>query len=199
MDLIVDGDCRLVRSIDPAVGLSFVTDAADPDDLSAGRYREKILTIADTVGAATLADRATRPGHLTGSAFVVSHDGTSGILLFHTKLQRWLQPGGHADGDMNLMAVALREAIEETGIAGLGVHPVPIDLDIHEVAPPREDAHLHLDVRFVVVAPEGAVPAGNHESELIRWVTRDSLGGFDPDPGLERLARRAFDWFDSHP
>jgi len=194
MRLISDGDPLLVASTDPAVGLGFVEQATgDAQSIACGA---RIAEIAVEVGGKVLADRATRPGHLTGSAFVISHDGSQAILLFHAKLQRWLQPGGHADGDMNLMAVALREATEETGIAGLGVHPVPIDLDIHEVAPPREDAHLHLDVRFVVVAPEGAEPAANHESEHIRWVSRDELVDFDPDAGLERLAARAFGWFD---
>ena len=63
---------------------------------------------------AALADRTTSPGHLTGSALVVDATGTRIVVLLHTKLRRWLQPGGHADGDLDLAAVALREATEET-------------------------------------------------------------------------------------
>ena len=114
------------------------------------------------------------------------------LLLFHRKLQRWLQPGGHADGNTNLISVALREATEESGIEGLAIWSDPIDLDIHRVAPPAEDAHLHLDLRFVVRAPHGAEVVGNHESEAIRWVRRDDLGAYDLDPGLLRMANAAF-------
>ena len=138
--------------------------------------------ILELVGQAPApADRTTRPGHLTGSAFVVSDDGERAVLLFHRKLRRWLQPGGHADGDMNLVHVALREATEETGIDGLAVDPEPVDLDIHEVRPPSEDAHLHLDVRFLVVAPPHAVLAANDESDAIRWVERRQFDGTDLD------------------
>ena len=114
-------------------------------------------------------DRSTRPGHLTGSAVVFNHDATETLLLFHTKLQRWLQPGGHADGEANLARVALKEAIEESGIDGLEIVDPAVDLDIHRVDPPKEEAHLHYDVRFVVIAPEGAQPVSNHESQDITW------------------------------
>ena len=139
-----------------------------------------------------LAHRTCLPGHLTGSAFVVDAPGERTLLLFHRKLQRWLQPGGHADGETNLAAVAWREATEETGIAGLRIHPVPIDLDVHEVRPPKEPPHLHLDLRYRVVAPEGAIPVANDESDALRWVARDELATYDLDPGLRRLAAAAF-------
>ena len=65
-----------------------------------------------------------------------------------------------------------------------------VDLDIHEVGPPH-GPHLHLDVRYLVVAPPGAVPAGNHESLDLRWATEDELPSFGVDDGLLRLARAA--------
>jgi 8-oxo-dGTP pyrophosphatase MutT (NUDIX family) len=132
--------------------------------------------------------RTERPGHFTGSALVVHADLERTLVLFHTKLQIWVQPGGHADGDANLAAVALREASEETGIEGLRVWPVAVDLDIHRVDPPKEDAHLHYDVRFVVLAPEGATIDANHESQAQRWVRPDELPALGADAGLQRLA-----------
>jgi len=99
-----------------------------------------------------------------------------------------LQPGGHADGDDDLGRVALREAQEETGIEGLELIRGAIDLDVHEVDPPKEDAHLHLDVRYLVLAPRGATPHPNHESQDIRWVELEALNTLGCDDGLQRLA-----------
>lgn len=152
--------------------------------------RDRILELVDAHD--DIAVRTCRPGHLTGSAFVVDPSRMVCLLMFHTKLQRWLQPGGHADGDTNLAHVALREASEETGIAGLSVVTPAIDVDIHRVDPPKEDAHLHLDVRYLVIAPAGAEPSGNHESQALRWVTEAELDDFDVDDGLRRMAAAGF-------
>ena len=134
-------------------------------------------------------DRSTTPGHLTGSALVFNHDATETLLLFHTKLQRWRQPGGHADGEANLARVALKEATEESGIERLEIVDPAIDLDIHEVAPPDMEPHLHYDVRFVVFAPEGAQPVGNHESRDIEWVALSDLDKYNLDEGHHRMIK----------
>lgn len=156
------------------------------------RLERDRLLILDLIerhpGAAT---RTGRPGHLTGSALVVDDAATSCILLLHRKLGRWMQPGGHADGDTDLARVALREASEETGIVGLLIDPVPVDLDIHLVEPPDDEAHLHLDVRFLLSAPVGSLPERNHESDDVRWVPFDDLERYDPDASLRRLVDAA--------
>jgi 8-oxo-dGTP pyrophosphatase MutT (NUDIX family) len=137
--------------------------------------------------------RCCAEGHFTASALVVDARAEEVLVLFHTKLQRWLQPGGHLDGNADLAASALREATEETGIAGLRVVGPAVDLDVHEVRPPSEAPHLHLDVRHVVLAPEGATVVGNHESEALRWVHPDELCALGADEGLQRLARRGLE------
>ena len=175
-----DGHGSLTSSDDLAMARALLS--SFEDDLG-DRYRSLIDSYPD----ACL--RTCRPGHLTGSALVVDDDGANTLLLLHAKLGRWLQPGGHADGDANLAAVALREATEETGIAGLRIWPQPLHLDIHEVDPPGEDAHLHYDVRFLVRSPAGAQPQGNHESRGLRWVPLDGLADFGCDSGLVRLAQ----------
>lgn len=134
--------------------------------------------------------RSCVPGHLTASALVVDARGERVLLTHHRKLGRWLQLGGHCDGDADLAAVALREATEESGIEGLEIDPVPIDLDIH-VIPARkgEPEHLHLDTRFLVRAPEGAVERASGESLDLRWFGRKEADSLDTDESVRRLLR----------
>jgi 8-oxo-dGTP pyrophosphatase MutT (NUDIX family) len=142
-------------------------------------------------------DRAIREGHLTGSAITVSGDGSRVLLLHHRKLDRWLQPGGHGDpGETTGEEVALREAFEESGIAGLALDeraPRPLDVDVHAI-PARGDepAHEHLDLRYLVQAPAGAqVSPALAELHEIRWVAWHETDAFDPDHGLRRALVKA--------
>src|ERR1700760_4051222 len=113
------------------------------------------------------------PAHFTGSALVLAADGSKVFLHHHRKLDRWLQFGGHCDGDPDVVQVALREATEESGITGLIVASArPFDLDIHEIpAHGSEPAHFHFDVRYMLVAPEGAEAVCSAESHELRWFT----------------------------
>lgn len=158
--------------------------AVDDPDLS--DTRERVLSFVDRHPDAL--HRSCEPGHLTGSALVVDPRRRRVLLLHHTKLRRWLQPGGHADGDANLAAVALREATEETGIADLRVVLPAVDVDVHLVEPPHEAPHHHYDIRFLVVAPDDAVVDANHESTAQRWAELDELAGLGCDHGLLRMA-----------
>lgn len=127
-------------------------------------------------------------GHLTASALVVDHAGERVLLTHHRKLRRWLQLGGHCDGDANLPGVALRECLEESGIEGLVIDPTPIDLDVHTIpARPNEPEHLHLDTRFVVHAPRGAVERISAESIELRWFTPQELDTIETDDSMRRL------------
>lgn len=142
-------------------------------------------------------DRAILEGHLTGSALTVSASGARVLLLHHRKLQRWLQPGGHAeDGEREGEVVALREAREETGIEGLTLHPSaarPLDVDVHPIpARGAEPAHRHLDLRYLVVAPpDASLRRQAAEARALRWFTWDELAMVDLDSGLHRTLRAA--------
>ncbi len=163
-----------------------------PGEPAVEQHRRTMLRFARTHADAL--DRSCVPGHFTGSAMVVDAAAERVLLMLHAKLGRWLQPGGHADGDGRLGRVALREAAEETGIDGLILIEPPLDLDVHEIPARRgEPAHLHLDVRYLVRAPVGARPRSNHESLDIGWFSRAELAGLDVDPGLARLARLSLD------
>jgi len=188
VELLAADDPRLRPSHDPARSRARLAEArlgtAELQD-----ERDHVLDLLDQNGAA-LADRTTVPGHLTGSALVVDADGGRILVMLHAKLHRWLQPGGHADGDHELAGVALKEATEETGIEGLAVLVPAVDIDIHPVD--HGDAlgeHLHLDLRFVVVAPPGAVESANQESLALAWVTPVELEEMADEEGLVRLCR----------
>lgn len=132
-------------------------------------------------------------GHFTGSAWLVSADGARVLLMHHRKLDRWLQPGGHADGDADLAAVALREAEEETGLRDLHVESGIFDIDAHRI-PARGDVpeHMHYDVRYVIRTHGSEVPQGNAESLALAWVDIAALRD-DPviDPSIRRMACRS--------
>lgn len=149
--------------------------------------RDRILAFVDEHPDALL--RSCDEAHLTSSAIVVDHEGEHVLLLLHAKLGRWLQPGGHCDGDGDLARVALREATEETGIDGLTVSPGPIALDVHPFDQPGHPVHLHLDVRYLCTAPPGARPRGNDESREVRWFTWDETETLELDDELRRLLR----------
>jgi len=183
------GDGRLVASDDLAVAAEHLAIAAVTSSEAAQHRDEVVAFVAANPDAA---HRANTVGHLTGSALVVDASGERTLLMLHRKLGRWFQPGGHADGDTNLPAVALREAQEETGIDDLAVIVPAIDIDIHEVRPPKEGPHLHLDTRYLVLAPPGALEHANEESLALRWVTEDELDELDPpvDDSTRRLVHR---------
>lgn len=139
--------------------------------------------------------RERRAGHFTGSAWLVSRDGKNVLLTHHRKLDRWLQLGGHADGDMDLRAVALKEAEEESGLNGLTVDAGIFDLDRHWI-PERGDVpgHWHYDVRYVVRAGDNEAFVVSEESNALAW--RDIAGiaaGSSADESLQRMAKR---WLD---
>jgi 8-oxo-dGTP pyrophosphatase MutT (NUDIX family) len=131
-------------------------------------------------------------GHFTGSAWVVSRDGERALLLHHAKLDRWLQPGGHADGDTDFGRVALREAEEETGLGGLVVESGIFDLDRHGIpARGAEPEHWHWDVRYVVRCTSDETPRLNSESRAFAWRAIDELAGDGSlDPSIRRMAAR---------
>jgi 8-oxo-dGTP pyrophosphatase MutT (NUDIX family) len=120
--------------------------------------------------------RTCHPDHLTASALVVSADHRRVLLTLHRVIGRWLQTGGHCEpDDATLAGAAGREGWEESGIDGLVVDPVPVLLSHHEVPScgPVRPSH-HLDVQFVAVAPQGAVPVISDESDDLAWFDVDA-------------------------
>ena len=130
-------------------------------------------------------------GHFTGGVWLVSADGRRILMTHHRKLGRWLQLGGHADGDVDLARVTLKEAEEESGLSGLVIEGDAIfDLDRHWI-PERKDVpgHWHYDVRYVVWAEGGEDFVVSEESLDLAWREIAPMVD-DADESLSRMARK---------
>lgn len=143
-------------------------------------------------GHADCFHRSLAIGHVTGSAWIVNATGDAVLLTHHRKLNRWLQPGGHADGDPDVLAVACREADEETGLSPLvAVENAIFDLDIHTIpARGAEPAHEHYDVRYALRHPGDGRFAVSAESHDLAWVPIDRLEDYTDEESMHRMARK---------
>jgi 8-oxo-dGTP pyrophosphatase MutT (NUDIX family) len=164
-------------------------------ELSAHRpYDERERNMVERLAAFVAAEprcfeRTLESGHLTGSAWVVDRGLQHVVLMHHRKLGKWLQLGGHADGDPDLRRVALREAREESGLSRIELARASIfDLDVHEIPErPNEPAHIHYDVRFAFFADAGAPLFASEESSEVAWVPIARVEHLGIDDSLRRL------------
>jgi 8-oxo-dGTP pyrophosphatase MutT (NUDIX family) len=135
-------------------------------------------------------------GHLTASAWVIdSETRRHALLVKHVKLQRWLQPGGHADGDPDLIEVACKELQEETGIIAKPISNQIFDLDTHAI-PWHKDVppHLHFDVRFLFTVSIKTPLTLSDESHELRWVEVNKLAEYGVDQSVLRLGEKSLDY-----
>lgn len=153
---------------------------------------EELLAARDDTPASNPFMRERLAGHLTASSWLVDRSGHRVLLTHHRKLDRWLQLGGHADGDIDLARVALREAEEESGIDGLALEGGLFDLDRHWI-PERGDVpgHWHYDARYVVRAGASEDFVVSAESLDLAWRDIEAIAE-DPeaDASLRRMARK---------
>jgi 8-oxo-dGTP pyrophosphatase MutT (NUDIX family) len=136
--------------------------------------------------------RTCTPEHLTGSAWIVDPPRCRVLLMHHRKLNKWLQPGGHADGDPDLLAVARREAREETGLIRLRtVSPAMFDVDRHWI-PPRGETpgHWHHDLRFLLEADPAEALIVSDESHDLMWVDLACIAVLNPEESMLRMVRK---------
>ncbi len=143
------------------------------------------------------AERSLLIGHLTGSAWIVDAARRRTLLTHHRKLDKWLQLGGHADGEMDLASVAMREAREESGLKSLRLvrdesGAVGIfDVDRHRIpARGAEPEHWHYDVRFVVEADPDEPLVVTAESKDLAWVDVADVAQLNPEESMLRMVRK---------
>ena len=137
-------------------------------------------------------DRSLQIGHITGSAWIVDRSRTKSLLTHHSKLDRWLQLGGHADGDPDVLRVAMREAREESGLED--IDPVTdgiFDVDVHPIpARDMEPRHLHYDVRFLLEADATAPLVISSESKDLTWIPLTDIERLTDERSISRITRR---------
>ena len=139
-------------------------------------------------------DRENEFGHLTASGWLVDKAGKKVLLTHHKKLNMWLQPGGHCDGECDVASVALKEAQEETGILDWQFLDGKIfDIDCHTIpARKKEPEHYHFDIRFVMLSQDAEEYVVSEESHDLAWVPLDQLEKYTQEESILRMARK---WF----
>jgi 8-oxo-dGTP pyrophosphatase MutT (NUDIX family) len=138
--------------------------------------------------------RANPVGHVTASALVIDRRTTTTLLTHHAKLGKWFQLGGHVDiDDETVLGAALREATEESGLAGLTAWDEAVfDVDVHTIPFHRrrnEPKHLHFDVRFLLLASNRDI-AISEESNDLRWFELNEATLAAGDDSLGRMIRK---------
>ncbi len=157
---------------------------------------EEVRSVAETVSFVRRHPdcllRSCLPGHLTGSAWIVSPDRRRVLLTHHHKLEKWLQLGGHADGDPDLLSVALREAREESGLSAFTVvdHRL-FDVDRHWIpARGSEPGHWHHDLRFLLEADPSEALTVSSESKDLAWMEVASVTALNSEESMARMVRK---------
>ncbi len=138
--------------------------------------------------------RELRPAHVTGSVWVVNPARDKALLLHHRKHDQWFQPGGHADGDADILRVSLRETSEETGLDSSHIRLVDgklFDVDIHAVPHGVDDTgHEHIDCRFLVEMDDDIEIPGNDESHDVIWVPLWQVARFNRNRSTHRMVEK---------
>jgi len=139
-------------------------------------------------------DRSLAIGHVTGSAWVVNPLRSHALMLHHRKLDRWFQPGGHADGDPDMIQVVLKETSEESGIDFSQIKLLSdeiFDVDVHTIYPSvHDERHEHFDIRFLVEIDDKIHIPGNNESHQVAWIPLSQISRFNNMVSLRRMVRK---------
>ncbi len=141
--------------------------------------------------------------HVTASTWVLNPRRDATLLMLHRKLGQWFQPGGHADGDEDVLRVALKECSEETALSLSAIHllePDIFDIDFHRIPVNRPDGgHEHLDIRFLVEIDDRLPVPGNDESHELRWILLHDVPAYNQERSVHRLLVKIRQWAQRHP
>jgi len=171
-------------------GLLLLLKAHQPYDAHEKMMHQRII---DFIEANPLCfERTLTIGHITASALIVNKQRTHTLMTHHHKLEKWLQLGGHSDGDPNPLSVALREAEEESGLKE--ITPVTeniFDVDVHPIpARKNEPEHFHYDVRFLFEADDSHILTITAESKNLAWIPLGDIKQYTTEESILRMVRK---------
>ena len=159
-----------------------------PDEANTVKRYQDFVTVN-----ANCFERCLEAGHVTGSALVMDSGRERVLLTHHRKLNKWLQPGGHADGDADIMAVAMRETLEETGLSAIKCMTFELlDVDIHFIPGHKnEPEHFHYDCRFLLGSDGSDIFAVSEESYDLAWVPMNRITDYTTEVSVLRMIKKA--------
>ncbi len=159
----------------------------------AARLRAFLETVKNSNDAFSreLAGEDAARGHVTGSAWIVNENRTRVVILYHAKLNKWVQPGGHCDVQSDVLQVARREAQEETGLDVTPLGAEIFDIDVHAIPEYwNTPSHFHYDIRFLFQADDAQTPIVSNESREVRWATLAEADELANSESVSRMIRK---------
>lgn len=160
------------------------------------KYKHKMLNLLDKHSESCF-QRTLLHAHFTASAWVIDPIAEKALLTHHKKLNKWLQIGGHADGDQHLIRVAAKELHEESGLLNFqSISHEIFDIDIHVIpAREKEPVHEHFDVRFLFEASTDEILTPNHESKAMKWLSWSEINKSFENASIQRMNKKAIEMF----
>lgn len=168
----------------------FLLEKYHSDFLEENIYKEQIINFIKNNH--NCFDRELSIGHITGSSWLLNKDNSKALLMHHRKLNKWLQLGGHADGDSDVLQVAIKEAQEESGVnCIIPVDENIFDIDVHLIpGNDKEEEHFHYDIRFLLRINSDEKINPNFESKEMRWFSVDELVQMMQEKSILRMYQK---------
>lgn len=165
-------------------------EAYSPDDLDEIKYKEDLLTFINSHDI--LLGKGNPDGHITASAWVINEDRTKALMTWHRKLDRWLQLGGHTEVNESLIQSAIREVEEESSLRNIRLVSKEIfDIDIHKIPNnPKDKAHYHYDVRFLIQGSEDEPLLISEESKDLAWIPLEEMHTYNNNRSVIRMVEK---------
>ncbi|MFM7428059.1 MAG: NUDIX hydrolase [Elainella sp.] len=166
-----------------------------PWDATEAAHQIAILHLLQT-GPVAFDRQSDQPGHITGSAWILAEDTGKVALIYHRRLERWLQPGGHTEpGEVDGISTALREVREELDLVIEPARARLFDLDVHRIPEtPTQASHLHFDLRYLCLTQQQPLVSASDAAQA-RWFTVAELEAMQLEASMQRMMVKGLDRF----